>query len=199
MTHRSQRPGRDAFDDECRRADTVDSRAHLDQELTQVGNFGFASCVGDGRATFGMHSGAHDVFGGAHRREVECDLGSVKFVGHCLDVTRIGIERHAHRTQTRDVHVDRPITEVVSTRHVESHPTTASDERTENVDRGSDALDVLGRRIPTNVPRIGENEFVMTSLGETDLDSERSEKRSHREHIGDSRHIRQPMFAVGQQ
>ena len=97
--------------------------AHLVEHRSQVDDLGLASRVVDHGLALCAHRGHNEVLGGADARKLERDRRTHQALGGIgVDISMVGIERHAQGFEAQDMHIDLARTEVAAARHRDSSP-----------------------------------------------------------------------------
>ena len=94
-------------------------------------------------------------------RRSEDDVGTVQSVGKSMDITVADREFCTHLHEAVQVHVDGPRAEVVAARKGDAHLAKATEQRTQHVDAGANALDQFIRCHQAEDPRVGDLQLAM--------------------------------------
>jgi hypothetical protein len=132
--HRVQRF--DALDLQCRTADPVDLRTHLDQHLADVDDLRLAGGVVDHRCALGQNRRHEQVLGGTHAREVQPDRRAVQLPGLGDQEPVLTADLGAESGQAVDVHVQATRSDGVSTGQRHIGLTDPRHQRAQHTDRG---------------------------------------------------------------
>ena len=101
----------DAVDDQVRRADALDLRAHRDQQVAEVDDLGLARGVEQLRFALGEHRRHHRILGRSdrHHREAEVAAGQPALGRARLHIAGGELDLRAHAFERLQVQVDRPV------------------------------------------------------------------------------------------
>ena len=109
-----------------------------------------------------------------------------KPVGEAADIAVLELEGRAERLEARQVHVDRPRTEVVATRERDAGLAAPGEQGTEHADRRPHPLDQVIRRLGVDLVRRAKADRGAFTLA---LDADRAEQLGHRGDVRDARDV----------
>ena len=177
----------DTLDDQRAAADPFDPGPQPDQEIGQVGDFGFARRVFKDRLAVGEHGSHQEVLGARHRHGVKYDMGAPEPVGAGLDKAFLDHDIGAHCLQTRNVQVDGTGAYRAAARQRDVCLTESRDQRTEHENGRTHRLDEFVRCLtPIDVTRVNlHREAVVNGH----LNAQHLQQRQHRGHVLEVRHI----------
>ena len=184
----------DALDANAARAMALDARAHADQQLGQVGDFGFLGGVFQHRLAFGQRSGHEEVLGSGDGHHVGGDARAAQAAAAGRQarhhVAVLDLDLRAHGLQALDVLVHRPRADGAATRQRHPRAAKARQQRAQHQHRRAHGLDQLVRRLGVEV--IGSDEAHAAALavglrGHTHV----VEQVAHGAHVVQTRHVDQ--------
>ena len=171
-------------------------RAHLVEQLAQVGDLGLAGGVVDDGRALRPHGSHHEVLGCANRWELEQHTGALQILGTGVDVAVRRVELGTEFLQATHVHVDRPGTEIIAAGHGHPSLATAGEHRTHDDDRGTELLDDLVGRHWFD---LGGNIDAQGRAIAGDAAAGGAQQIRHQVDIGDARHVVQVVRALREQ
>ena len=141
------------LDDDPSRARAFDFRAHRDEKIGEILDFGLFGGSVDDRRPFGKHGSHHHIVGAEHRRAepaAQIDCRPLKFRSEHFHVAALHAHGGAKRFKAAQVQIDRPIANDASARQRDRRLLFPSEQRAEDADRGAHLPhDIIGGFVRT--------------------------------------------------
>jgi len=184
----------DAADADAARAVAFDLRAHGDQHLGQVGDFGLLRGVFEHRLALGQRRGHEQVLGAGHRDHVRGDARAVQPLVARLqfgdDVAMLDHDVRAHGLQALDVLIDGARAYGAAARQRHRGFAKAREQRAQREHRGAHGLDQVVRRLGRDRP-CGVKAHAATCAVRFGAHAHVVEQPAHGGHVLQARHVEQ--------
>jgi hypothetical protein len=178
-------------------ARALDLRAHGDEEICQVDDFGLASGVLEDRLAVGERRRHHQIFSARDSHRVEHEAGALQLRRARPDVTPFDSDIRAHRLQAGHVNVHRPRTDGAATRQRYIGAAEARHERPEHENRSTHGLHELVRR--EALLHRGAIDFNAHTLVDGDGGAHPTQQFHSRRDVLEVRHVRDRHRIVSEQ
>ena len=190
----------DAFHADGGGARAFDLRAHLVEQVGEVGDFGLAGAVLQNGLAFGESRGHQQVFGAGDGDLVEDDFRALEAVGAGFDVAVLLRDLRAEPFEALDVQIDGAAADGAAAGQRDAGAAAAGDQRAEHQRGGAHGLDQFVGGFGTGEIRAVDGGAVLgASVAEFDLGAHGGEQVARGLNVADLGNVFEDDRLVGEQ